>query len=158
LVTSFQKKEGNQKSELEKLSIKNKFHYEDLKKITVSGSCNYVQSNLDFMILGIASGFMTGLVGMGGGLIMNSYMALFTDMAQHEIVATSLVTMVPIGLAGTIVNLATGYVQFRTGLIMALTASIGMGVTSRFAKDIDDSSLRRIFAFVVSAMAVRFLK
>jgi len=149
--------EGTHKYDLKELSIKNKFHFEDLKKITVSGSYSYVRSNLDFMTVGIASGFMTGLIGMGGGLIMNSYMALFTEMPQHEIIATSLVTMVPIGLAGTIVNLANGYVQFRTGLFMALTATFGMGITSRFARDIDDSALRRIFAFVVSALAIRFL-
>jgi len=94
---------------------------------------------------------------MGGGLVMTSYMSLFTDRPQLEIIATSLVATVPIAIAGTMVNLMNGYIQFRTGVQMALAGSIGMYVTSRIAKDIDDTVLKRIFAVAVPLMSVRLL-
>jgi len=150
--------EGKPTPNLEKLAKKNRFRgYADLKNITVDNCYNFIQAHPDFAVLGMVSGFLSGLIGIGGGLVMNSYMCLFTDMPQHEIIATSLVTIVPIGAAGTAVNLVNGYVQFRTGFLMALTGAVGMGVTSRYAKDIDDTSLKKLFAVAISAMAVRFL-
>jgi len=152
------KAKGMPKHNLEELANRNRFHgWEDIKGLTIGNCYNFAQAHADFAVLGALSGFLSGMIGIGGGLIMNSYMALFTDMPQHEIIATSLVTIVPIGLTGTVVNLANGYIQFRTGLLLALTGTIGMGVTSRFAKDIDDTALKRIFAMAVSAMSLRFL-
>jgi len=149
---------GKPMPNLEELSNNNRFRgYEDIRSITVDNCYSFAQAHPDFAVLGMVSGFLSGMIGIGGGLIMNSYMALFTDMPQHEIIATSLVTIVPIGLAGTVVNLVNGYVQFRTGFLMALTGAVGMGVTSRYAKDIDDVALKKIFAVAVSTMSVRFL-
>ena len=43
-------------------------------------------------------GFAAGLLGVGGGILMTTYMSLFSDMDQISAVGTSLVAIVPIGL------------------------------------------------------------
>lgn len=51
------------------------------------------------MALGLFSGFTSGLLGIGGGLLMTTYMSLFSDMSQLTAVATSLAAIAPIGNA-----------------------------------------------------------
>ena len=80
------------------------------------------------------------------------------EMKQHEAVATSLLAMVPTGLAATATNLSSGTVAVRAGFILAASASVGMFATARYiAPHIDESKMRYIFAAVMGVSAVRML-
>ena len=58
----------------------------------------YISLYGDFLLLGIFGGTASGLLGIGGGLVMTSYMAAFTDIPQLTAVATSLAAIVPTGV------------------------------------------------------------
>ena len=80
------------------------------------------------------------------------------EMRQHEAVATSLLAMVPTGLAATATNLASGTVAVRAGVILATTAGAAMFVTARYvAPHIDEAKMRYVFAAVMAVSAVRML-
>ena len=51
----------------------------------------------DYLCLGLFSGYSSGLLGIGGGILMTTYMSLKGDMSQLTAVATSLAAIVPIG-------------------------------------------------------------
>ena len=61
----------------------------------------WFQKNWGFLGLGLFVGFSSSLLGVGGGIVMTTYMSVATDLSQHEAVATSLVAMVPTGLSAT---------------------------------------------------------
>ena len=53
----------------------------------------------DYLCLGLFSGYSSGLLGIGGGILMTAYMSLKGDMTQLAAVATSLAAIVPIGIS-----------------------------------------------------------
>jgi len=113
--------------------------------------------NLDFVGLGLVSGLLSGLIGIGGGLIMNSYMNIATDMPQHEIISTSLVTIVPIGIMGSCVHIRNGYIALQASASLGLSALTSMYITSRYTHHIDDMTLRKIFAVLLVLGAGKML-
>jgi F0F1-type ATP synthase membrane subunit c/vacuolar-type H+-ATPase subunit K len=71
---------------------------------------------------GLASGFVSGLLGVGGGVLMSSFLSATTDIPQATVVATSLLSVVPIGLAGTYHNYRYGNVQFKAAGLIGVCA------------------------------------
>ena len=55
-----------------------------------------------FCAIGAVSGFLSGLIGIGGGVVMTAAMSAFTDLSQHEAVATSLMTIAPTAMIGVL--------------------------------------------------------
>lgn len=101
------------------------------------------------------------LVGIGGGIVMTTCLSGWpgTSMTQHTAVATSLVAMVPIGLAATAMNAMQGTVQYRAALVLALTSSFAMYSTARYvAPQVDEQMMRYIFASVLAVSAIRMLR
>ena len=69
----------------------------------------------------------------GSGSIRAYFGQSSGGMNQHEIVATSLVAMVPTGLGGTLMNSAQGNVHFRLGTVLALSSAATMYLTAKYA-------------------------
>ena len=118
---------------------------------------------------GAVIGFVSGLVGIGGGMLAVPVMVLLLDFRMHKAVATSL-AMVMItsigGIVGYIVNgLGTpglpthslGYVYLESWALLAAT-SIGMAqLGARTAHRLPDRPLRYAFVGVLFYMGLRML-
>jgi len=119
---------------------------------------NCAIANSNFLIAGCFTGFASGLLGLGGGIVMTTYMALGTDMSQHQVVATSLVAMVPTGIAASAFHLRQGSVQVRTAGALAASCAIGMGLTSTFiTKQMDEENLRYIFGALLGICSTNMI-
>ena len=143
---------------VEQISARNRFRVIDLAALGPTSAAKFLRSHIDFVILGIVTGFASGVIGIGGGLVMNTYMALYTDMPQHEIVATSLVVAVPIGLSGTLVHLRAGRVNPKACTAVAASALVACGVASRVMRDFEDSNLKKLFTCVLVGSALSMLR
>jgi uncharacterized membrane protein YfcA len=77
---------------------------------------------------------------------------------QHEIVATSLLVVLPIGLSGTLVHWRAGRVNLRSCGVLSVAALAACGLTSRFAGQVDDASLKKLFTAVLAGSALNMLR
>lgn len=82
-----------------------------------------VNNPIKYIGAGLASGFVSGLLGVGGGVLMSSFLSSTTDIPQATVVATSLLSVVPVGLAGTYHNYRYGNVQFRAAGLIGASAT-----------------------------------
>jgi uncharacterized membrane protein YfcA len=89
---------------------------------------------------------------------MNTYMACYTSLPQHEIVATSLLVAVPIGISGSIVHMQAGRVHPRSCGVVAGSALLACGAASRVLRDFDDSNLKRLFTCVLVGSALSMMR
>jgi uncharacterized membrane protein YfcA len=101
------------------------------------------------------AGLASGLLGIGGGILMVPLLSSVLGLSQHEAQGTSLATMLPpIGLPGVLV-----YARAQGGLpwgIMALVAlgfAAGALLGARLVSRVEDRSLGRLFAVFVLAVA-----
>jgi len=110
------------------------------------------------LFTGIFTGFLSGMMGVGGGAIMVPAMILLLGYSQHMAQGTSLVAMIPAGTAGSITHWRLGNIQTNllTGLIAGAVGGTCLGAAT--ANFLPDAQLRTAFAAVLVLMGIRNLK
>lgn len=108
--------------------------------------------------VGVASGFMTGLLGVGGGFVMVPMLRRFTNMSMHATVATSLlvVTVLAIGSVWTAVRLGASIPLLET-LLFAAAIAIGMLLARRQSRRLSERHVQYGFAFILVVVACGLL-
>ena len=118
----------------------------------------WFQNNWGYSVLGLFVGFSSSLLGIGGGIIMTTYMSVASDLTQHEAVATSLVAMVPTGLSATFWHMRAGNVQTRAALMIGGSCAAAMyGAATHIAPHVSEPAMRKIFAVVLGMASIKML-
>ena len=112
---------------------------------------------LTLLTVGVAAGFLAGLLGVGGGILLVPAMVLLLGFDQHVAQGTSLVVIVPAAMIGTWTHYRRGTIRPRDALLVAAGGVIGAAIGSLSALSLDDELLRRLFAVVLLVVAVRML-
>lgn len=107
--------------------------------------------------IGMVSGFLAGLFGVGGGTIVVPALALATDMTHHQALATSLAAMILPAMVGTVTHAQAGNVAFRIAPALALGAAVGAVAGAKLAVKTDETTLRWGFSGLLGVLGVRTL-
>jgi uncharacterized membrane protein YfcA len=110
------------------------------------------------MLTGTITGFLSGMMGVGGGTIMVPAMVLFAGFTQHTAQGSSLLAMVPSGGVGAHTHWRLGNVDTKvlTGLIPGIL--IGTFLGGSLAHFISEDTLRIVFAVVLVWTGIRYLR
>lgn len=110
------------------------------------------------LILGLAAGVLSGLLGIGGGILIVPALVLIFGLNQHAAQGTTLALMVPpIGLLAAWVYYKQGYVDIRAAALICLGFFIGGLIGARFATTIDAGLLKRLFGVVLLLVALKMI-
>jgi uncharacterized membrane protein YfcA len=113
---------------------------------------------LILMIIGLFAGMLSGLIGVGGGIIIVPALVYFLGFSQHEAQGTSLgLLLLPIGILAVLNYYHKGYIDIKYVGIMAIGFVLGGFVGSKFALVISELALKRIFAVVLFYTAFKML-
>ena len=117
-----------------------------------------IQTILIVIIIGIAAGMLGGLVGVGGGLIIVPALVFFLGMSQHSAQGTSLgLIMLPVGILGVLHYYKQGHVDFKIVGILAIGFLVGSHFGSKVALSLPQETIKKIFAVLMIAVAVKML-
>ena len=106
--------------------------------------------------IGIITGVVSSLIGLGGGISDRAGLGLRIQMSQHEAQGTSLATLLlPIGLLGFWEYYRQGRVDLRVAALLAAGVFVGAYVGGRWAQLISEIALRRMFATALVIIAIR---
>ncbi|HEY3275524.1 MAG TPA: sulfite exporter TauE/SafE family protein [Syntrophorhabdaceae bacterium] len=111
-----------------------------------------------FLLIGCATGFLSGMMGVGGGVVMVPLMVMLAGMGQHLAQGTSLLAMVPISISGAFTHYRLGNVRKDIAWGLAAGALAGGFLGAVSAGALPDAYLRVIFAAVGIWMALRYLR
>jgi uncharacterized protein len=108
------------------------------------------------LITGTFTGFLSGMMGVGGGTIMIPVMVILIGLTQHVAQGTSLLVMVPTGSIGALTHWKMGNVE--AGILFGLVPGIILGTYTggNFANIIPDNVLRLIFALILIFVGIRY--
>jgi uncharacterized membrane protein YfcA len=110
------------------------------------------------ILIGIAAGFLGGMVGIGGGVIIVPALVLLLGISQHNAQGISLAMMLfPVGILGVINYYKKGYVDFKYAGLIAIGFLLGSYIGSRFSLSLPQDTVKKIFAVVMIVLAVRML-
>jgi uncharacterized protein len=122
-----------------------------------------VQELVTLLIIGLAAGILSGLVGVGGGIILVPAFVFFLGYTQHQAQGTSLgVLCLPVVILAFINYYLDGKrtgnpIDLKVIGIIALGFIVGGYFGSKLAVRIDQLLLKRIFAVVLLYTAYRML-
>lgn len=116
------------------------------------------QTFITLLIIGVCSGILGGLVGVGGGIIIVPALVYFLGFSQLNAQGTSLaMIMLPVGIFGVIQYYKNGYVDFNVVLIIALGFMAGSFIGSKISLSLPQETVKKMFAFLLIILAIKML-
>jgi len=110
------------------------------------------------LCVGVAAGFLSGLIGIGGGIIIVPVLVYYFTMNQKMAQGTTLfMFMLPIGFLGVYNYYKEGQIDFKSALIMSLTFIIGSYFGSKTALVIDTKLVKQIFGAMIVLIGLKML-
>jgi uncharacterized protein len=110
-----------------------------------------------FIAIGIAGGVLSGLLGVGGGIVMVPMLVLWTAYGQRDAHALSLGAIIPISLASVVTYGAAGKVHPGEAVALAAGAVAGARIGAGALARIGERQLKLVFAVFLAAVGVLML-
>lgn len=113
---------------------------------------------LAYLLLGFLAGALSGLIGIGGGIIIVPALVILFGMSQHTAQGTTTALLVlPIGIVAAWTYYREGHVVIMAAALIALGFLAGSGLGARFAQSIPAPVLEKIFGGVLVLVGLKMI-
>lgn len=110
------------------------------------------------IVIGLLAGILSGLVGVGGGIIMIPLLIILLGLTQHQAQGTALFAMLPpIGILAAINYYKEGYVKWEYAVVIALTFVVGGYLGSKLSLSLPPQTVRRVFGVVMLIGGIKLI-
>jgi uncharacterized membrane protein YfcA len=110
------------------------------------------------IVVGLAAGFLSGLIGIGGGIIIVPALVVFLGFTQKAAQGTSLgILLLPVGILAVLQYYKQGYINVNFVLIVAASFVVGGLFGSKLALSISDEKMKKVFAVILMIIAIKML-
>jgi uncharacterized membrane protein YfcA len=104
-------------------------------------------------IVGLLAGVLSGLFGVGGGILYVPVLTFALGLSQLQAEATSLLAIIPTAIVGVWRQRAYGNVRWRPGIVIGVAAIAGVQAGVLAAEALPENTLRRLFGVLMIAVA-----
>ena len=117
-----------------------------------------IQTVLLVILIGLAAGILSGLVGIGGGIIIVPALIYLLGFSQHKAMGTSLgILLLPAGILAVLNYYKKGYIDIKVVIVLFLGFVIGGYLGSKISLGLQEATVRKIFAIVLVVIAGKML-
>lgn len=110
------------------------------------------------IVIGLLAGVLSGLVGVGGGILMIPLLIIFLGFTQHEAQGTALFAMLPpIGILAAMNYYKAGFVKWEYAVVIAITFVVGGYFGSKLAISLPDQTVRKVFGVIMLIGALKLI-
>ncbi|RKY57690.1 MAG: sulfite exporter TauE/SafE family protein [Candidatus Latescibacterota bacterium] len=107
--------------------------------------------------IGLAAGTASGLLGIGGGVVLVPALTLLVGLDVHKAVGISLATIIPTAISGTVKHYSAGNVDLKIALFIIAGAVTGGYLGATLSQHLPAHVLRRVFGGFLIVAAIRML-
>ena len=101
-----------------------------------------------YILLGLVAGIFSGLIGIGGGIIIVPALVFLFGFSQHHAQGTTLALLVPpIGILAAWTYYRSGYVDLRTAAYICIGFMLGGWLGAKLATWLSGAALEKVFGF-----------
>lgn len=109
-------------------------------------------------LIGLFAGMLSGLIGVGGGIVIVPALVYFLGFSQHAAQGTSLgLLLLPIGIFAVMNYYNKGYIDMKVVGVMAIAFLLGGFIGSKMALSLSQETLKKIFAIILFYTAFKML-
>jgi uncharacterized protein len=113
---------------------------------------------LILIVIGIITGVMAGMLGIGGAIILIPALVLFMGITQQTAQGTSLAVMLPpIGILAAYNYYKAGQVNIKFAIVLAVFFLVGSYFGSKMALTLPQPLLKKIFGVLLLLVAAKML-
>ncbi len=117
-----------------------------------------IQTIIILVSIGLFAGILSGLVGVGGGVIIVPALVYFLGLTQHQAIGTSLfILLLPVGILAVMNFSKTGNIQWMYGIVIALAFVVGGYFGSKLSLKFSPSIVKIIFGLFIAYVAIKVL-
>lgn len=110
------------------------------------------------LFIGICAGFLSGMVGIGGGIVIVPMLVYFLGFEQHTAQGTTLfMFLFPIGILGVMNYYNKGHVDMKTAAVICSTFIIGSYFGSKLSLSIDKALITKIFGGIFLIISLKMI-
>jgi uncharacterized membrane protein YfcA len=111
---------------------------------------------ITFILIGVGAGVLSGLFGIGGGIVIVPALILIAKMPPLQATGTSLgVFLLPVGILGALTYYRAGNINVKVSLLIAAGLFLGAWFGAQIAQQLSPVMMKRLFAVLLVAVAVR---
>lgn len=108
--------------------------------------------------IGIVTGIMAGMLGIGGAIIMIPALVFLLGISQQNAQGTSLAVMLPpVGIIAAYNYYKAGQVNIKFAIVLAVCFLVGSYFGSKIALTLPQAALKKIFGILLLLVAARML-
>ena len=104
---------------------------------------------------GLLMGVTSGLLGIGGGIILVPILLYLFKMGTAQAAGTSLAVIVPTAIAGVLAHMTKGTINWKLAVLLAAGGAVGAVFGARLSTILPEIATKRIFAVLLVLVAVR---
>ncbi len=109
-------------------------------------------------MIGIAAGVLSGMVGIGGGIVVVPALVFFYGFSQKMAQGTSLAMLLPpIGILSVLAYHRVGNVRWDAVVILVIAFLVGSFFGAKFINRLNDQVVKKIFAIFMIVVALKYL-
>jgi uncharacterized membrane protein YfcA len=110
------------------------------------------------LCIGLVAGILSGMIGIGGGVVIVPALIYFMSMNQQEAQGTSLaVLLLPVGILAVYYYYKAGFVNVNAAWVIALSFVVGGLIGSKIALAIDQNILKKVFGGFMLLIAIKMI-
>ena len=110
------------------------------------------------LIIGLCAGVLSGLIGIGGGIIIIPALVLLLGFSQHEAQGTTLALMVPpVGILAAWIYYKHGYVNLPVAGFICIGFLFGGLIGAKFATGITGTILQKVFGTALLFISLKMI-
>ena len=110
------------------------------------------------VLIGIGGGFLSGLIGIGGGVIIIPALVLLLGMPQATAQGTTLAMMIPpIGIFAVLAYYQRGAVDLKMAAVLCVGFVLGSIFGAKFALAIPEEALKKVFGVLLLIIGGKML-
>jgi uncharacterized membrane protein YfcA len=111
-----------------------------------------------YLLLGLVAGVLSGLIGIGGGIIIVPALVFLFGLSQQQAQGTTLALLVPpIGLLAAWTYYQKGLVDIRIAIFVCAGFVLGGLLGAKFAVGLSNEVLQKIFGIVLLLISIRMI-
>lgn len=109
-----------------------------------------------YLLIGLLTGVLSGLLGVGGGTIMIPIFIIFFGFSQHAAQGTALAAMLaPVFLLAVLRYHHEGHVHVTMAAVVAIGLFVGALIGAHYAQVVPDTALKRMFGIYLIIVGIK---
>jgi uncharacterized protein len=109
-----------------------------------------------YLLIGLSAGVLSGLFGIGGGILIVPALMLLVKMEPTTATGTSLgALLLPVGAAGAYEYYKNGHINIMASLLIAAGLFVGAYFGARYVQGLSPTMLKRAFSGFLVIVAIR---